>query len=70
MVRRLTAPIPSILCAQEEVLNDDNDEVPQNDLSPEDRLVEGWDFPGYLPVVIRQAEENKQTDTPQDYGDG
>ena len=36
----LTAPVPSIRCAEEEVLQDDYHEVPQNDLAPEDGFVE------------------------------
>jgi hypothetical protein len=34
------APVPTVWCTEEEVLQDDGDEVPSDDLSPEKGLVE------------------------------
>lgn len=61
------APVSAVGCTEEEVLQDNRDEVPCNDLSPEQGLVEGWNLTGLLAVVVgkskRQDNSNKNEET-------
>lgn len=67
---KLTAPVATIWCTEEEVLQDDRDEVPSDDLSPEKGLVEGWHLAGLLAVVVGKSQSQQDTDNTQEGGDG
>ena len=63
----LTAPIPPIWCAEEPVLDYNDHEIPQDDLTSEDRFVKGWDFAGRLTVIVWKANEDEQSNYPEEY---
>lgn len=62
----LTAPVSSVWCAEEPVLDYNDHEVPQDDLTSEDGFVERWDFAGCLPVIVGKAEEDDKSNYPEE----
>lgn len=64
----LTAPVTTIWRTEEEVLQDNGDKVPQDNLSSEQGLVERWDLARLLTIVIGQAEDQKQANAPKEDG--
>jgi hypothetical protein len=55
-VQVLTVPIPTIGCAQEEVLQDNHNPIPEHNLSSENRLVKRRNLAWGLTIVIWQTE--------------
>ena len=66
----LTTPVSTVWCAQEEVLQDDRDEVPSDDLSPEKGLVEGRHLAWLLAVVVGKSQRQQNAYETQEGGDG
>jgi hypothetical protein len=66
----LTAPVSAVWCTEEEVLQDDGDEVPSDNLSPEKGLVEGWHFAWLLAVVVGKSHSQQNTHKTQEDADG
>ena len=67
---KLTAPVSTVWCTEEEVLQDDCDEVPGDDLSAEKGLVEGWHLAWLLAVVVGKTHSQQSTDNAEEDGDG
>jgi hypothetical protein len=65
---RLTAPVATVWRTEEEVLQDDGDKVPQDNLSSEQGLVERWDLARLLTIVVGQAEDQEKANTPKEDG--
>lgn len=66
----LTTPVSTVWCTEEEVLQDDCDEVPSDDLSPEKGLVEGWHLAWLLAVVVWKSHSQQDTHETQEDADG
>lgn len=66
----LTAPVATVWRTEEEVLQDDCDEVPGDDLSAEKGLVEGRNLAWLLAVVVGKTRSQQSTDNTQENGDG
>jgi hypothetical protein len=64
----LTAPVTTVWCTEEEVLQNDGDKVPEDDLAPEQGLVEGWNLARLLTIVVGQTEDQEKTNTPKEDG--
>ena len=63
---RLTAPVATVRCAKEEVLQDDGNEVPEDDLAAEYGLVEGGHLSRGLAIVVGKSEEQQQSNSPEE----
>ena len=51
------APVAAVGRGEEEVLDEDGDEEPEDDLAARDRFVEAWDLTGRLAVIVWETKE-------------
>ena len=64
------APVSSVRSREPVVLDDDGDEEPENDLTADNGVVEGWHFTRYLAVVFRKTQEENDADNPHEDTNG
>lgn len=62
----LTVPVTAVWSAEEEVLHNNHDPVPEDDLASEYGLVERRHLAWGLAVEFRQPEVDKQSDAPEE----
>lgn len=63
-------PVAAVGGAEEEVLDEDGDEEPEDDVAASDGLVERGDVARGLAVVAGEAEEQDHADGPEEDGEG
>ena len=51
-------------------MDQDGDEEPEDDFAAHDGAVEGGNLAGVLAIVVREAEEEDETYSPEDESDG
>ena len=66
----LTLPVAAVGGAEEEVLEDDRNEVPEDDLTTEHGLVEGSNLSRRLTVIVGQTKCQEQANSEKGGGNG
>lgn len=64
------SPVPTIRCGEEEVLDDNGDEKPENDLAVSQRSIEGRNLAWCLTIVFWKSKPHQRTNNPKHDRDG